>query len=320
MSKKQSVTVRDFYKDNEKSLDLNLIGGSAGLRKVIKEPTVNRPGLALAGHTKYFAFRRVQVIGNAESSYLKTLKPAERAERYELLFSHQIPCLVTSRGQKPDRLLLQEAEKRKVPVFRSSLITMNFINLATLALEVLFAPRGTELGSMVDIHGIGVIVRGVTGIGKSECILSLIERGYSLISDDVTKVVLLDNKEIVGSSPDLTRNFMEVRGIGIVNVNALFGARSVRRSKRLDLVITLKNWKEVDDVDRLGMDEEFVEILGIDVPHITLPVRPGRDLSRLVEVAALQARLKHYGYNPAEDLNDQLKARMAGSKGRGSSR
>ncbi len=181
MSKKQSVTVRDFYKDNEKSLDLNLIGGSAGLRKVIKEPTVNRPGLALAGHTKYFAFRRVQVIGNAESSYLKTLKPAERAERYELLFSHQIPCLVTSRGQKPDRLLLQEAEKRKVPVFRSSLITMNFINLATLALEVLFAPRGTELGSMVDIHGIGVIVRGVTGIGKSECILSLIERGYSLI-------------------------------------------------------------------------------------------------------------------------------------------
>lgn len=317
MPRKPSITVEDFFKDNEITLDLKLVGGAAGLKKVIKEPTVNRPGLALAGHTKYFAFRRIQVLGNAESSYLKTLKPAERSARYELLFSHQIPCVVVSRNQKPDRLLLREAEKRKVPVFRSSLITMNFINLATLALEVLFAPRGSELGSMVDIHGIGVLVRGVTGIGKSECILSLIERGYSLISDDVTKVVLLDNREIVGSSPDLTRNFMEVRGIGIVNVNALFGARCVRRSKRLDLVITLKHWKEVDDVDRLGMDEEHVQILGIDVPHVTLPVRPGRDLSRLVEVAALQARLKHYGYNPAEDLNDQLKARMAGPKGIG---
>lgn len=307
---KRSATVQDFYQDNAKTLDLRLVAGAKGLKKIIKEPTVNRPGLALAGHTKYFAFRRVQVFGNAENSYLKTLSLAERAKRYEALLKFQIPCIVYCRNQRPDRELLKVVEKRNIPVFRSSLISMKFINLATLALEVLFAPRGSELGSMVDIHGIGVLVRGDSGIGKSECILSLIERGYSLISDDVTKVVLLDNREVIGSSPDLTRSFMEVRGIGIVNVAALFGARSIRQSKRLDLVVTLKHWEEVADVDRLGMDEEFIKILGVDVPHAILPVRPGRDLGRLVEVAALQTKLKRTGYNPAEDLNAQLTAKM----------
>ncbi|MGB0581456.1 MAG: HPr(Ser) kinase/phosphatase [Limisphaerales bacterium] len=307
----RSVTVQNFFEDNAETLDLRLVAGRKGLKKVIKEPTVNRPGLALAGHTKYFAFRRVQVFGNAESSYLKTVTLAERAKRYQALFNKfQIPCIVFCRNQRPDRELLKAVEERNIPVFRSSLISMKFINLATLALEVLFAPRGSEMGSMVDIHGIGVLVRGDSGIGKSECILSLIERGYSLIADDITKVVLLDNREVIGSSPELTRSFMEVRGIGIVNVAALFGARSIRQSKRLDLVVTLKHWKEVEDVDRLGMDEEFIKILGVDVPHVILPVRPGRDLGRLIEVAALQTKLKRTGYNPAEDLNAQLTAKM----------
>ncbi|MGY8672598.1 MAG: HPr(Ser) kinase/phosphatase, partial [Verrucomicrobiia bacterium] len=143
-----------------------------------------------------------------------------------------------------------------------------------------------------------------------ECILALLERGYSLISDDVTKFVLLDNSEIVGTSPELTRNFMEVRGIGIVNAAALFGIQAVRQNKRLDLVVTLKRWEDVDDVDRLGMDEDYLTILDIKIPHVVLPVRPGRDLGRLIEVAALQTKLKRTGYNPAEDLNAQLKAKM----------
>lgn len=310
-----TVTVQDFYKDNSRSLDLNLISGVGGMHRPIKEPTVNRPGLVLAGHTKYFAFRRVQAFGNAESSYLKTLPLEVRKERYHTLFDHAIPCLVFCRNQRPDANLLKIADSKGVPVFRSSHITMNFINLATLALEVLFAPRGTVIGSMVEIHGMGVIIRGDSGIGKSECILSILERGYSLISDDVTKVMLLDNKEIVGSSPDVTRSFMEVRGIGIVNVAALFGARSVRASKRLDLVVTLKHWDEVDDVDRLGMDESHTTILGASVPEVILPVRPGRDLGRLIEVAALQTKLKRTGYNPAEDLNRQLTAKMKSASG-----
>jgi HPr kinase/phosphorylase len=169
------------------------------------------------------------------------------------------------------------------------------------------------MGSMVDILGVGVVIRGESGIGKSESVLALIERGYSLVADDITKVTLVDGREVIGTSAELTRNHMEVRGIGIINVVAMFGVKAIRSEKRVDLVITLKSWNEVPDVDRLGMEQEFVKILGVDVPHITIPVRPGRDLARLVEVAAFQTKLKLSGYNPAKELNDRLIARMAGA-------
>jgi HPr kinase/phosphorylase len=176
---------------------------------------------------------------------------------------------------------------------------------------MMFAPHGTEMGSMVDILGVGAIIRGESGIGKSESVLALIERGYSLVADDITKVTLVDGREVIGTSAELTRNHMEVRGIGIINVAAMFGVKSIRSEKRVDLVITLKAWNEVQDVDRLGMEQEFVKILGVDIPHITIPVRPGRDLARLIEVAAFQTKLKLSGYNPAKELNDRLIARMA---------
>jgi HPr kinase/phosphorylase len=192
---------------------------------------------------------------------------------------------------------------------------MKFINAATLALEMMFAPRGSELGSMVDILGVGVLIRGESGIGKSEAVLALIERGYSLVSDDVTRVTLVDGREIMGTSSDLTRSHMEIRGIGIINVAAMFGVKSIRKEKTLDLVITLKPWDDVSDVDRLGLEQEFVKVLGIDVPHMVIPVRPGRDLARLIEVAAFQTKLKMSGYNAAQELNDRLIARM-GERGK----
>ena len=164
---------------------------------------------------------------------------------------------------------------------------------------------------MVDVHGIGVLIRGESGIGKSETVLELIEKGYSLVSDDITKVTLLDGREIIGTSSELSRNHMEVRGIGIINVGAMFGAKSVRTEKRMDLVVTLKSWKESDDVDRLGMDQEHVKILGVKVRHISIPVRPGRTLARLIEVAALSTKLGAAGYNPARELNDRLIAKMS---------
>ena len=311
---KQLVTVEQFYRENTESLDLRLLGGDAGLGRPIREPTVNRPGLALAGHTKYFASRRIQVLGNAENSYNQSIPAEARSARYRKLFSYQIPCFVFCRDSKPDEEFLQVAEEKHVPVFQTSLITMRFINLATLALEVLFAPRGTEMGSMVEVHGVGVLIRGESGIGKSESILALIERGYSLVSDDVTRVMLLDNREIIGTSPDVTRNFMEVRGIGIVNVATLFGVRAVRRDKRLDLIISLRPWEEVKNVDRLGIEESHDKILGVKIPHIVIPVRPGRDLARLIEVASMQTKLKRTGYNPAAELDAQLRARMQAEK------
>ena len=304
------VTVERFYTENTASLQLHLVAGATGLKRVIREPTVNRPGLTLAGFTKYFASKRVQVIGNAESHFLKSLGPEERAARYRMIFHHRIPCLVFCRGFRPDKLLLKAAEMEKVPIFSTPLITMKFINLATLALEMMFAPRGTEMGSMVDILGVGVIIRGESGIGKSETVLALIERGYSLVSDDITKVTLVDGRDVIGTSAEITRNHMEVRGIGIVNVAAMFGVKSIRRDKQVDLVVTLKEWREVPDVDRLGMEEEFIKILGVGIPHITIPVRPGRDLARLIEVAAFQTKLKASGYNPAKELNDRLIAKM----------
>lgn len=304
------VTVEKFYTDHAGSLQLHLIAGAVGLKRIIREPTVNRPGLALAGFTKYFARNRVQVIGNAESHFLKSLTPEQRLARYQTLFGFRIPCIVFCRNFRPDKPLLKAAEQAEIPVFSSPLITMKFINLATLVLEMMFAPHGTEMGSMVDILGMGVIIRGESGIGKSETVLALIERGYSLVSDDITKVTLMDGRDVIGTSAEITRHHMEVRGIGIVNVAAMFGVRSVRREKQVNLVVTLKNWSEVEDVDRLGMEEEFTKILGVEITHIIIPVRPGRDLARLIEVAAFQTKLKASGYNPAKELNDRLIAKM----------
>jgi HPr kinase/phosphorylase len=310
---RDTVTVERFYADQAEALGLKLLAGANGLKRIIREPTVNRPGLVLSGFTRYFANKRVQVVGNAEAYFLKSLTAQERAKRYEILFSYKIPCIVFSRNLRPDKLFLEAAEQANVPIFQCALVTMKFINRATLAIELMFAPRGTEMGSMVDILGVGVIIRGESGIGKSESVLALIERGYSLVADDITKVTLVDGRDVMGTSAELTRNHMEVRGIGIINVVAMFGVKAIRSEKRVDLVITLKSWNEVPDVDRLGMEQEFVKILGVDVPHITIPVRPGRDLARLVEVAAFQTKLKLSGYNPAKELNDRLIARMAGA-------
>ncbi|MBI5775426.1 MAG: HPr(Ser) kinase/phosphatase, partial [Verrucomicrobia bacterium] len=171
-------------------------------------------------------------------------------------------------------------------------------------------PHATEMGSMVDILGVGVIVKGESGIGKSESVLALIERGYSLVADDATRLTLVDGRDVMGTSSELTRNHMEVRGIGIINVAAMFGVKSIRSEKRVDLVVTLKAWDDVPDVDRLGMEESYISLLGVDVPHIVIPVRPGRDLARLVEVAAFHTKMKAAGHNAAKELNERLIAQM----------
>ncbi len=307
------VSIERFYTDQNSSLELRLVAGATGLKRIIREPTVNRPGLALAGFTRYFASRRLQVVGNAEACFLKTLPPELRRQRYANLFSYRIPGVVFSRGLQPDKWFLAAAEKAQIPIFITPLITMKFINLATLALEMLFAPRGSEMGSMVDILGVGAIIRGESGIGKSESVLALIERGYSLVSDDVTRVTLIDGRVVMGTSAELTRNHMEVRGIGIINVASMFGVRSIRHEKQVDMVITLKPWDEVPDVDRLGLEQDYARILGVAIPHIIIPVKPGRDLARLIEVAAFQIKLKSTGCNPAKELNDRLVAQMAGN-------
>jgi len=308
---RQSFTVEQFFNEHAAPLQMKLLSETCDLKRIIREPTVNRPGLALSGFTRYFAYNRVQVMGHAEVFYLRELRREERVARYAYLFAYKIPCIVFSRNMKPDRELMAAAAESGVPIFQTPLVTMKFINTATLALELTFAPRGTELGSMVDILGVGCIIRGESGIGKSEAVLALIERGYSLVADDVVKCTLVDGREVLCTSAELTRDHMEVRGIGIINVGSMFGVKAIRKDKTLDAVISLKPWEDVQDVDRLGMEQEFTAILGVNVPHVTIPVRPGRDIARLIEVAAFQIKLRKSGYNAAEELNKRLLAQMA---------
>jgi HPr kinase/phosphorylase len=304
----QRFTVERFVATRAEEMGLRLLAGKAGLTKAIREASVNRPGLMLAGFSRYFAEHRVQVIGNAEVTYLESLPPEERAQRYTAFFGTKIPCVVFCRGHEPDADFLARAEQAEVPIFRCGLNTMRFINLATLVLQELSAPTKKVLGSMVDILGIGVLITGAPGIGKSECAVGLIERGYSLVADDLTELRLTAARELIGTAPVLGRNFMEVRGIGLVNVLAMFGVKGVRTEKRLDLVVRLQRWEPGDaaNIERVGEELAAYEIFGIKVPQVTIPVCPGRDIARLVEVAAFHMKLRIQGYNPAADINGQL--------------
>ena len=300
------VTVESFYNAHAEKLHLKLEGKRVGFHRKIREPTINRPGLALSGFYSYFAEKRVQVLGAAECTYLKSLSPLVRRRRFRGLCAQKIPCIVISRGMHFSPDLSAIAEREQIAVFRTPMITMKFINAATIALEVDFSPTVTEFGSMVDILGVGVLIRGQSGIGKSECVLGLIERGYSLVADDVTRITSLEGRELMATAPELTRYHMEVRGIGIINVASIFGIGSIRIEKRLDLVVTLKDWQELEEVDRIGLDREFYEILKLQVPHVTIPIRPGRDIARLIEVAAMDQKLKALGRNSAMDFNENL--------------
>ncbi|MBM3887737.1 MAG: HPr(Ser) kinase/phosphatase [Verrucomicrobia bacterium] len=311
----KAITVEWFYTAHAGPLQMELVSAAADLKRKISEPTLNRPGLALTGFYRYFANKRVQVMGNAETTYLKSLSPAEQRARTRAFMERRVPCVVFGRNLLPPPEFLEEAERLQVPLFRSHLITGRFINVATLLLDIDFAPKVTEHGTMVDILGIGVLIKGKSGVGKSECALALLERGYSLVSDDVTRIYVLDGRELMASSPDETRYHMEVRGLGIMNVASVFGVGAIRSQKRIDLVVTLEEWGKEEQIERVGDEQEYYEILGIRVPHVVIPVRPGRDIARLVEVAALDQKLRSMGHHAAKEFNERLISRMRGEIG-----
>lgn len=304
------VTVEQFVNEHGERLELRMISGALRLKRVIREPTLNRPGLALAGHTRYFACHRIQVLGSMELHFLREQTAEARSLAYSILFASTIPCVVLARGLRPDPGMLQAAENAGIPLFRTRLITMKFINKATLALEMMTAPRTSLHGSMVDILGIGVIILGESGIGKSESVLALIERGFSLVADDVVRLRLHDGCELQATPHPMAQHLMEVRGIGIVDVGRMFGVRAVREHKRVDLVVTLQPWSQQADVDRLGIEQAYLEILGIRVPHIVIPVRPGRDLARLIEVAALQIKVRESGHNAGSVFSQRVQKQI----------
>ncbi|MGH8019920.1 MAG: HPr(Ser) kinase/phosphatase [Opitutaceae bacterium] len=312
MRRQPGITVEHFFNAYREKLKLELVAGEKGLRRLIREGSVNRLALALSGFFRYFANKRLQVMGAAEMNYLKTLSASRQEFIFTELARRRIPCLVLSRNYHATPAMLRVAERANLAVFRTPMITMNFINAATLCIDNEFAPSSTEHGTTMDIKGIGVLIRGDSGVGKSEVALALIERGHSLVADDLTRIKLLDERELIASSPELNRGHMECRGIGIINVAEMFGIRSVRREKRIDMVITLHEYTQEVIEERTGLDEGFFDILGIRLAHIELFVRPGRDIARLVEVAALVQALKKMGHDPAKEFNDRLIAFMAG--------
>lgn len=305
------ITVAHFFETYRDKLKLELLTGESGLHRLIKEGSINRPALALTGFFKYFANKRIQVLGAAEMTYLKTLTPAKQAEIFRGMVQRQIPCLVLTRNYHGTDSMVQVAREMRLPLFRTPMITMNFVNLATLCIDNEFAPSTTEHATTLDIKGVGVLLRGSSGVGKSECALALIERGHSLVADDLTVIKLLDERELMATSRPLNRGWMECRGIGIINVAEMFGVKSIRLEKRVDLVVSLQEWTPEVVEERTGLEENFYEILDQKIPHIELYVRPGRDMARLVEVAALTQALKKIGHDPAKDFNEQLIAHMS---------
>ena len=308
------ITVSHFYETYREKLQLELVTGAPGLHRLIREGSINRPSLALTGFFKYFANKRIQVFGAAEMTYLKTLPQRQQIVTFQEMVKRGIPMIVLTRNFVATHPMIAVSEEMKLPIFRTPMITMNFVNAATLCIDNEFAASSTEHATTLDVKGIGVMIRGDSGIGKSECALALIERGHSLVADDLTVIKLLDERELSASSRPLNRGYMECRGIGIINIADMFGVKSIRLEKRDDLVVSLRGWTPEVIEERTGLEENYYDILGVKVPHIEFYVRPGRDIARLVEVAALVQALKNMGHDPAKTFNDRLIAHMAEQK------
>jgi len=304
-----SITVQEFIERHGDDLGLSVQHPVVGLDRIIEEPAVNRPGLALSDFFTYFANKRVQVFGNSEVSYLKTLEPEVCLDRFTQLCAQGIPCIVIARGHLLDQSLMDVAREMGVAVISSERPTMKFLNDATIRLERDFAPRTTLHGCMVDYRGIGILIMGLSGSGKSETAIGLLEKGAALVADDV---VYISQKggELLTRSKQFARGYLEMRGIGIINVANLYGLSAIRPEKKLDLVVELKPEDDLNKVDRLGLEQKQYRILDTDVPFVEIPVAPGRDTARLVGVAALDLQLRRVGFNMADEFNRRLQEKM----------
>lgn len=289
----------------------NLTPGVDLAGKKIEVPDLNRPALQLAGYFEHFDSDRVQIIGYVEYTFVEKLSQEQKEEVYRGLLHYQLPCIIFCRSLKPDELFLQLAEEAEIPVFVTERATSEFTSELTRWLNEELAPCISIHGVLVDVYGVGVLIMGESGIGKSEAALELIKRGHRLVSDDVVEIRRVSDELLIGTAPDVTRHFIELRGIGIVDVKMLFGVMSVRETKAIELAITLEDWDKDKAYDRLGMEEEYTEFLGKKVVCHQIPIRPGRNLAIIVETAAVNHRQKQMGYNAVEELYKRIQQNMS---------
>lgn len=294
------------------TLELEVIYG--GERRAIDITTsdLNRPGLQFTGYFEFFAYDRLQIIGKAEMNYLLDLEPDLRRERLGQYMSQPMPGIIICRNMQCPVELLDAAQEAEIPLFRSRMVTTKFTQIAITFINRWLAPIVTRHGVLMDVFGVGVMITGESGVGKSECALELVKRGHRLVADDVVEIRKVSDNRLSGESPGTVRHFMEVRGVGIINIKNMFGVGAVINAKSIELVAHLELWNDAKEYDRLGLNEEFVTILGVKLQRLTIPVRPGRNLAIILEVAASNYRLKSMGYHAAQELDERLNARMSG--------
>jgi len=282
----------------------------------IETSDINRPGLPFAGYWEHFADERPQIMGLVETSYLHSLDPDTRRRRLEQFVSYDLPCIIICRRLEGMDDLIQLAAERKIPVYRSDVDTTKLVMDMIYFLNNQLAPRQTMHGVLVEVYGVGVLLTGESGVGKSEAALELVKRGHRLVADDVVDVRRVSDNRLIGEAPEMVRNLMEIRGIGIIDVATMFGIGSVMRSKSIDMIVHLEHWVEGKEYDRVGLDDRTSEILGVQVPWLLLPIRPGRNVAVVLEVASRNLMLKQQGYSAARELEKRMMARMDRAAGR----
>ncbi len=311
MADNYSITLKEIVEE----LNLEVVYTPRDTDKInISCNDCNRPGLQLMGFYEYFNVDRVQICGNMEFAYMASIDEQSRREKVEMLFSKKIPLFAICRGHELYPEMSECAEKYEVPIVRTNESTSDFISELIAFLHLRLAPRITRHGVLIEVYGEGILIVGESGVGKSETAIELIKRGHRLIADDAVEIRKVSNISLVGQSPDNIRHFLELRGIGIINTRRLFGMGAVKVSEKIDLIIQLETWSNTKVYDRMGVDNEYTSILGIKVPSLTIPIKPGRNLAVIIEVAAMNNRQKKMGYNAAQELLNKLGLQMDGQE------
>ncbi len=309
------LRLRDFLTRRGDPLQLEALTGELGLDRQLPDSEVASPGLALAGYTGRFAPHRLHVLGETEITYLRSLSPEERRRRLEQFFSFDLPVVFITKGQEVPQELLDLAQERSVPVLRSRLKTAEFYRRIKPIVEDAFAPRTTVHGSLADVYGVGLLFVGRSGIGKSECVLDLVERGHRLVADDVVQITRRGHDVLIGKGHELAAHHMEIRGIGLIDIPALFGVRAVRQQKRIEVVVQLEDWDTAKDTDRTGLGRQEVVILDVAVPKVVVPLNPGKNITVISEVVAMMHLLRYSGVDVAAAFNERLIKRMKEQRG-----
>lgn len=303
--RKKDISVEFLYESTKQKVKLDMIS-SVGMENKIIDKNLHRPGLAIAGYVDLFTYNRVQIFGNTEMRYLQSLPLEKRIATFNTLFRFALPCIFITNNNTIDPELIKIAEDHNVPVFRTPLETTKAAYFLSDFLDDQFSPQTTIHGSFVDVYGLGLLFVGRSGIGKSEIALDLVERGHRLVSDDIVTVTRKGEGILIGTGTDLVKHFMEIRGLGLIDVQSIFGIRSIRFQKRIEVVVELMEWQPNGEYTRTGLDQDTISILEVDIPHIKLPIFPGKNVTVIAEVIALNYLLKHYGYDAAQEFSKKL--------------